>query len=363
MVTTALAGAIVAGMFWLIARKQSEEDWVRHTLAVRNQLANVLILVQRTETGQRGYLLTDRDVYLEPYNAAVGELSSAIDETAKLVSDNPRQRKAVEELRPLIAQKLKELRATIDERRAGRFDAALAIVDTDQGLRLMDAIRSNISSMQAEEDRLLADRQQRASTFGMLLQIGAASAFIILICRCGYACRLFHSTLLLRAHGCARSAHDHERGAAGAGQPREQVESHLRQAQQHQQASLSHVRASFPRNSGFGLGQQCTPPAVLYFAPNRCSKHQPPQAAKPRAKRHLTQCATARSSRVLRQRAIALLVAGCMATLCELRHIIVCPHLLASLHVFRMRTHWDCTGHNGELVTLMFFADAAGMID
>ena len=162
MVTTALAGAIVAGMFWLIARKQSEEDWVRHTLAVRNQLANVLILVQRTETGQRGYLLTGRDVYLEPYNAAVGELSSAIDETAKLVSDNPRQQRAVEEMRPLIAQKLKELHATIDERRAGRLDAALAIVDTDQGLRLMDAIRSNISSMQAEEDRLLADRQQRA---------------------------------------------------------------------------------------------------------------------------------------------------------------------------------------------------------
>lgn len=62
VVTTALAGAIVAGMFWLIARKQSEEDWVRHTLAVRNQLANVLILVQRAETGQRGYLLTDRDI-------------------------------------------------------------------------------------------------------------------------------------------------------------------------------------------------------------------------------------------------------------------------------------------------------------
>ena len=78
MVTTALAGAIVAAMFWLIARKQSEEDWVRHTLSVRNQLANVLILMQRTETGQRGYLLTDRDVYLEPYNAAVGELTSAM---------------------------------------------------------------------------------------------------------------------------------------------------------------------------------------------------------------------------------------------------------------------------------------------
>ena len=230
MVTTGLAGAIVAGMFWLIARKQSEEHWVRHTLAVRNQLANVLILVQRTETGQRGYLLTDRDVYLEPYNVAVGELTSAIDEAAKLVSDNPRQGKAVEELRPLIAQKLQELRTTIDERRAGRFDAALAIVDTDQGLRLMDAIRSNISSMQAEEDRLLADRQQRASTFGMLLQIGAASAFL-LICVVGALVGYFTR----RSFSELTAARDqlmitNEELLAQVNQ-REQVESQLRQAQ------------------------------------------------------------------------------------------------------------------------------------
>ena len=192
----------------------------------------------------------------------------------------------MEELRPLIAQKLKELRATIDERRAGRFDAALAIVDTDQGLRLMDAIRSNISSMQAEEDRLLADRQQRASTFGMLLQIGAASAFL-LICVVGVLVGYFTR----RSFSELTAARDqlmitNEELLAQVSQ-REQVESHLRQAQQHQQASLSYVRASIPRNSGFGLGQQCTPPAILYFAPNRCSKHQPPQAAKPRAKRHL----------------------------------------------------------------------------
>ena len=81
--------------------------------------------------------------------------------------------------------------------------------------------------------------------------------------------------------------------------------------------------------------------------------------------------ATARSSRLLRQRAIALLVVGCVATLCELRHIIVCPHLLASLHVFRkadgevpMRRHITIAlAIMASLVTLMFFADAAGMID
>jgi len=37
---TTATGAIVAGTFWLIARKQTEEDWIRHTLEVRNQFAN-----------------------------------------------------------------------------------------------------------------------------------------------------------------------------------------------------------------------------------------------------------------------------------------------------------------------------------
>ena len=120
MVTTALAGAIVAGMFWLIARKQlREEDWVRHTLAVRNQLANVLILVQRTESGQRGYLLTERDVYLEPYDAAVEGRSRR--------STRPRagQRQSTTTEgggRNAVAHQpgLHELRATIDARKAGR---------------------------------------------------------------------------------------------------------------------------------------------------------------------------------------------------------------------------------------------------
>ena len=136
----------------------------------------------------------------------------------------------MEDSRPLIAKKLKELRATIDERRAGRFDDALAIMDTDQGLRLMDAIRSNISSMQAEEDRLLADRQQRASTFGTLLQIGAASAFV-LICVVGALVGYFtrHSFSELTAARNQLIVTNQELLTQVS--QREQVESQFRQAQ------------------------------------------------------------------------------------------------------------------------------------
>ena len=58
VLTTALVAAIVAATFWLSTRNQSDDAWVHHTLAVREQLVQVLILVQRAESGQRGYLLT-----------------------------------------------------------------------------------------------------------------------------------------------------------------------------------------------------------------------------------------------------------------------------------------------------------------
>ena len=70
VVTTVLAALIVAASFWLDARNNSDDEWVVHSLAVRDQLTRVLSLVQSAETGQRGYLLTGRDDYLAPYDAS-----------------------------------------------------------------------------------------------------------------------------------------------------------------------------------------------------------------------------------------------------------------------------------------------------
>jgi CHASE3 domain sensor protein len=79
-------------MILLSGATRSQYDWVRHTLAVRNELANVLSLVQSAETGQRGYLLTSSQAYLIPYDRGVSALPSALEELAKLVEVNPEQR-------------------------------------------------------------------------------------------------------------------------------------------------------------------------------------------------------------------------------------------------------------------------------
>jgi hypothetical protein len=52
--------SVGGGRIWLSAATRSQNDWVRHTLEVRNQIAQILSLVQSAETGQHGYLLTTR---------------------------------------------------------------------------------------------------------------------------------------------------------------------------------------------------------------------------------------------------------------------------------------------------------------
>jgi CHASE3 domain sensor protein len=67
----------------------------RHTLAVRDQIAQILSLVQSAETGQRGYLLTNSQAYLIPYDRGTAAVEPAIDELGGRVIDNPQQEQSV----------------------------------------------------------------------------------------------------------------------------------------------------------------------------------------------------------------------------------------------------------------------------
>jgi signal transduction histidine kinase/CheY-like chemotaxis protein len=184
IVSTVLAAMIVAAAFLLGARNKSDDQWVLHSLELRGQLTRVLSLVQSAETGQRGYLLTGQGPYLGPYRTALEQLPPMLDRLQDLASDEPQQLQALDHLRHIIAEKLAELKSTVDAYQGGRRDQALAIVNSDNGFELMLEIRHAIEAMQGTEDRVLADRQASAAHSGMLLQAGVAVAFL-LICGVG----------------------------------------------------------------------------------------------------------------------------------------------------------------------------------
>jgi len=79
---------------------------VAHTHQVIERLGNVLSLLTDIETAQRGYALTGREDYLEPYNAALPMMDQAVTTLRTLTTDNLGQQQQLDSLEPLIAARL-----------------------------------------------------------------------------------------------------------------------------------------------------------------------------------------------------------------------------------------------------------------
>jgi len=140
-----------------------EAAWVAHTYQVREVIASLLSSLQEAETGQRGYLITGLEEYLEPYHDGVAQLEGQREQLAKLTADNPSQQRRLMKLEPLILAKLTDLRRVLDVRRSDGLDAAKAIILSDQGKMAMDDIRKLLKEMDDEEAALLSARQASAA--------------------------------------------------------------------------------------------------------------------------------------------------------------------------------------------------------
>ncbi len=115
----------------------------------------VLTAVQDAETGQRGFLLTGRAYYLEPYQHAAARIASLLDRLDALGRDTPWLREEAAPLRDLVPRKMAELEQTVALAHAGRDQEALDLVLTDDGKALMDDIRAAVQRIvdRAEKER------------------------------------------------------------------------------------------------------------------------------------------------------------------------------------------------------------------
>ena len=102
-------------------------------------LASVITLMKDAETGQRGYVLTGDDRYLDPYLAARTGLDERLAVLEREAADDAEDATLVKVLLGHIKSKMDELAETIQLRRDQGFDAALAVVRTDRGKAAMDA--------------------------------------------------------------------------------------------------------------------------------------------------------------------------------------------------------------------------------
>ena len=128
------------------------------TQAVASQ---ILALVSDAETAQRGFLLTERPEYLEPYVTAVPKIGPKLQRLKDLNADNPEQRAHVSQLAKLIGEKLAELEAALRLYKDKGPKQAQELIETDVGRRTMDEVRKEIDTIQNAERAQLIARSSR----------------------------------------------------------------------------------------------------------------------------------------------------------------------------------------------------------
>ncbi len=163
-------------LFASAALLRESSRWMTHTHEVKGQLLAMLSAMQDVETGQRGYLLTRRDEFLEPYLNSLDRLETEAARLKELTADNPDQQARFPDLRKLITSKLAFSARTIDLAKTD-VEAARTLVQSGVGKQEMDRLRRLIGEMETEEQRLLDRREDRlmmveAMVVGIILVFG-----------------------------------------------------------------------------------------------------------------------------------------------------------------------------------------------
>lgn len=176
--------ALIGIPAWLAFRAEHELErsfeMVTRAFAVERAVQSLVSSLVDAETGQRGFLLTRRDVYLQPYETGRARLGQNVSDLRALSAGDPAQQQRLDELQPLIRERVALLDETIALGRRGEHDAALEMVNSDRGKNSMDRIRGLLQVMGDEEHRLLwmhkreASRQAGRNTILLFTLLGAS---------------------------------------------------------------------------------------------------------------------------------------------------------------------------------------------
>lgn len=184
-VLLAILGLVGAVTWERLNASREARQWSQHSYRVLGTLKDLAIALRDAETGQRGYVLTGRDEYLAPYDAARDRISVLQGEMLKLTADNTVQQQRLRDLAPVIQHKLEELAQTVQARRDSGLETALRIVNSDAGRSYMRDAEVALAAMLADEETLLAERvsqnDARAAWVRWMVVGGSGLAVLVLL--------------------------------------------------------------------------------------------------------------------------------------------------------------------------------------
>ncbi len=182
-----LAGAgllivtVVLVSFWTFHQIKKAAETRQYTSVVLNRAENILSELKDAETGQRGYLLTGNESFLEPYLAVRDNIFGHLEELNQLTRINTAQNH-LKVMTPLIIAKLAALSHIIELRRNNEITPKQAVANSGQAKLLMDSIRSEMKKFIQIEETALAHQETdfQLKMHYLFIFIIAISLFVLL---------------------------------------------------------------------------------------------------------------------------------------------------------------------------------------
>jgi PAS domain S-box-containing protein len=178
--------AILAAAGWQSAQSlravEEGDKSVARAYSVIQDFDRLISALKDEETGQRGYLLTGDERYLEPYEAALSQVQINLAGLKQMATGNAAHHQRLADIEALILEKEAVLKQTVELRRSQGLPAALEIVKTDHGKNLMDQIRNQVAEAQEDMNRVLQSQAAARNTdTGKTLQALLAGGVLSII--------------------------------------------------------------------------------------------------------------------------------------------------------------------------------------
>ncbi|HAA27335.1 MAG TPA: hybrid sensor histidine kinase/response regulator [Cyanobacteria bacterium UBA8553] len=168
--------------YWSFIKQKETSERVNQSQQTLQKIQGILSAIKDAETGQRGYLLTGRETYLEPYNRAIKTINPQIKELKSLLFSDSIQQQQLSIIEPLIQKKITELKETVDLNKNQNIKTAKQIVLTNQGQEFMVQIRIVIQKMESQESKNLQTwlkaKDEKAQKAQILFLVGIVLNFV-----------------------------------------------------------------------------------------------------------------------------------------------------------------------------------------
>jgi CHASE3 domain sensor protein/nitrogen-specific signal transduction histidine kinase len=170
---------VCAGAFWAVHATQASRIWLTHTHEIIDKTTNLLVDTLDAEVNQRDYLITGDVRYIPAYQRATERIMAALSHLRQLTSDNPTQRRSLDQLSGLLERKMDGLSQGILNPSA---DTRVQEIDIDRDS--LTKVRAALTAMTTEEERVFQSRVAeiagRQKVAHKLIALGAvlAVAFI-----------------------------------------------------------------------------------------------------------------------------------------------------------------------------------------